>query len=66
MKDNGIFSNCISGVSLERRENRKVFGEEAECQSLRAYCGGREQRGTHMQHMSTLIFLGFAFSRAEG
>lgn len=43
MKDNDIFSNCISGVSLEKREkNKKMFGEEPECQSLRAYCEGRE------------------------
>lgn len=54
MKENDIFSNCISGVSLERRErNKKVFGEEPEYQNLRIYCEGRERRGIHMQYMST-------------
>lgn len=57
MKDNGIFSNCISGVSLKRREkNKKVFGEEPDCQSLRAYCEGGEKRGIHMQYVSTHWF----------
>lgn len=45
MKDNGISTNSISGVSLERREkNKNVFGEELDHQSLRAYYEGREQR----------------------
>lgn len=47
MKDNYISSNSISGVSLERREN-KVFGEEVDHQSQRAYYKGREQRGIHI------------------
>lgn len=54
MEDNDIFSNCISGVSLEGKEkNKKVLGEEPECQSLRA------KGNSHAVHVSTLIFFGF-------
>lgn len=65
MKDNDISSNSISGVSLERRKNKRVFAEELDYHESILW-RKRAKRNLHLVHVNTLNFFGFVFWRVEG